>query len=483
VRKSPKRREVKKMKKIWIGIGIAVILALLSSCGGGGPTTTTITGRVVDATNPQQGVPNATVELYPTKSRQTTPVAKATTDAQGYYSLTANAGEYTLHIELPDGSYQAVELNIVASGTVKIDIRMVPRNITIATVNITPPTPDGPNNSYVVGETYKFQATAFDPSGKPLDIQPTWCITTKGDIGTIDQDGNFTAKKPGTGTVWAIFTQDKKASVDITVTQLQGITAQALQRCFPLTVGSQWSYNETKEQEFSTTSGESHTKTANRTDTVTIPGTYSGAPFSQEVVIRQHHKVGPVTIDGKTEQSDGFDREFWTNLNGELKLWGFQDWQPNPQTPPPYTNPDTQGTWEQIEALPQPDLLAKANVTSWTVGKLGDDMDIVELGMLADATATLSTEKITVPAGTFNCYKITISLSNPQFSVPSNVQILKVNSFSGKMEIWVADGVGLVKSVFQWQGSADYKDLETNKTGTATFSSREVEELTSYSVK
>jgi hypothetical protein len=248
-------------------------------------------------------------------------------------------------------------------------------------------------------------------------------------------------------------------------------------------VGSQWSYNETKEQEFSTTSGESHTKTANRTDTVTIPGTYSGAPFSQEVVIRQHHKVGPVTIDGKTEQSDGFDREFWTNSNGELKLWGFQDWQPNPQTPPPYTNPDTQGTWEQIESLPQPDLFAKANVTSWVVGEIGDkmDLDVAALVMVAEATATISTEKITVAAGTFNCYKITINLSNPSFS--SGLWIQKINSFSGKMEIWVADGVGLVKRVFQWQGSIDYNDANTGKIETATFSSREVEELTSYSVK
>ncbi|MGB9878240.1 MAG: hypothetical protein ACPLPS_10795, partial [bacterium] len=176
---------------------------------------------------------------------------------------------------------------------------------------------------------------------------------------------------------------------------------------------------------------------------------------------------------------------FWTNQNGELKLWGFQDWHPNPNTPPPYTNPDTQGTWEDINALPQPVILANAGMSSWAVGKFGDSMDIVGLSFLADAVATLapSIEKVTVPAGTFDCYKVTITLSNPQFSVPSNVQILKVNNFSGTLTIWLALDVGMVKFEFKYQGSADFKDTESGKTGTATFSSSQVEELKSYSVK
>jgi hypothetical protein len=102
-------------------------------------------------------------------------------------------------------------------------------------------------------------------------------------------------------------------------------TEEQVQRCFSLTQGSQWVYSETREQKFNTTLGESHTLTLLRGITTTVPGTYSGAPFSQEVVIWQEHHVGPKTIDGKTEQSDGYHRNFWTNLGGEVKLWGSQD--------------------------------------------------------------------------------------------------------------------------------------------------------------
>ncbi|MGC8842555.1 MAG: hypothetical protein ACP5QS_01310, partial [bacterium] len=63
------------------------------------------------------------------------------------------------------------------------------------------------------------------------------------------------------------------------------------------------------------------------------------------------------------------------------------------------------------------------------------------------------------------------------------VQILKVNNFSGTLTIWLALDVGIVKSEFKYQGSADFKDTKSGKTGTATFSSSQVEELESYSVK
>jgi hypothetical protein len=110
-------------------------------------------------------------------------------------------------------------------------------------------------------------------------------------------------------------------------------------------------------------------------------------------------------------------------------------------------------------------------------------MDIAKLGFRADAMATLSTETVTVPAGTFNCYKVTVEFRNPQLSVPENVQIIGLKSFSGELDVWVAPNVGVVKFVFRWEGSADFKQTDTGRTGTATFSHREVQELISYSIK
>jgi hypothetical protein len=473
------------MKKIWIGIGIAVILALLSSCGGGGggPATTTITGKVMDAST-DKGLKGATVELS-SKSRQSARVAVKTGE-DGSFSLTTTAGQYTLRVTFQ--GYFDVEFNIVASGTVEIHIRMVPSNIQVDKVDITPPKPDGPptpdhpEGTYKRGSSYTFEApaTAHDANGNPVTLKPTWYVTPS-NIGTINEKGEFTAAQEGTGTVGAIFTGDKKASVNIKVGLIIG--EEELQRYFPLTFGSQWEYHTMREQKFSTTLGESHSLTTDRTGTATITGTYSGAEFSQEVVIRQEHIVGSEIRDGVTHTVDGFHREFWTNINGEVKIWGEQDWDHNPNMSPPFNNPDTQGTWRPIEAFPQPYLIAKANATSWTGGKFGHSMDVVKLRISADATATLSTEKITVPAGTFNCYKITINFSNLQLSLPENMQLLKINSLSGQVEIWVAEGVGQVKDKTQWQGSVDFKDKETGKTGTATFSLSYVGELTSYNVK
>lgn len=111
------------MKKHAIAAGTLTLTALLVACGGGGgggytpnpgptstltPTTTTATGMVVDdpSGSPLAGI---TVRLepwivYPTPGPSPTPVASATTDPSGKFSITAANGHYLLVIGSDDSS-------------------------------------------------------------------------------------------------------------------------------------------------------------------------------------------------------------------------------------------------------------------------------------------------------------------------------------------------------------------------------------------
>ncbi len=197
--------------------------------GGGLPGTGTrrISGRVTNATNPTQGIRNAAVKLFPSKlkledkSRQA-PVAQTTTDESGNFALMANDGEYLLRVELPDGTYQAVEIGLTVTGNINLNVRLVPREIRIARVELVIPPGDGPGGSYLVGKSYRFRARAFDPNGQEITtpLVPNWQVL--GGIGTIADDGTFTAISPGTGKIIAIFTVDKRFEATITVSQAPG---------------------------------------------------------------------------------------------------------------------------------------------------------------------------------------------------------------------------------------------------------------------
>jgi hypothetical protein len=213
---------------------VTALVATLAGCGGGGaepPNTGTqrITGRVTDATDPTRGVSNAVVKLFPnsrsgganSQSRQA-PIAQTTTDERGNFALVADTGEYLLRVELPDGSYQAVEIGVTVTGNINLSIRIVPRTIRIARVEIVTPPGDGPGGSYLVGKSYRFRARAFDPNGQEISVPlvPNWQVV--GGIGTITDDGTFTAASPGTGKIIAIFTSDKRFEATITVSQAPG---------------------------------------------------------------------------------------------------------------------------------------------------------------------------------------------------------------------------------------------------------------------
>lgn len=263
-------------------------------------------------------------------------------------------------------------------------------------------------------------------------------------------------------------------------------SATDLQALFPLTKGSQWTYNNTRSDTFSTTLGESRTETRDIKKTVTIPDpdTFTLQVNQQSVVayIQLTHETGTVTKDGVTQQRDSWHRNFWTNQNGEVRLWGDQDWQP-PNTPPPYNDPN-QGTWENPNVFQL--LVGKAGVSTWSVGVMSEDMHIAKVSFQTNATATWSTETVTVPAGTFNCNKVTITLSPPALQnvlVPSNTKVTALNEFTGKVEIWLFKGVGMVKSHFYWKLVGSFQRKDTGETGIATLIHDDKEELTSSNVK
>lgn len=219
---------MQKATMYWVLVVVTGVLLLTTGCGGGGEGGTPspppggggvggykISGRVLDATNPNRGIAGAIVSLRRYQTRQL--ISSATTDSSGSYSLTADQGTYTLRVELPDGTYQAVEIELNVTGNVVMNVRLVPREIQIASVKIIVPPGDGPNGSYVVGKTYKFVAKAYDAQGNEITspLTPNWQV--EGGIGTISEDGTFTAKSPGVGKVKAIFTTTKYFEANITV--------------------------------------------------------------------------------------------------------------------------------------------------------------------------------------------------------------------------------------------------------------------------
>jgi len=205
-------------------VAAALSLVMLAGCGGGGggnenpPPPTR--GRVVNAANPNQGVANARVRLYrgrASRGSRQAPVAEATTDPNGYYyALNVDDGDYSLRVDLPDGSYQAVEIDLQVTGSLNALVRLVPRDIQVARVEMVVPAGDGPNGSYRANQAYQFRAKAFDPDGNEISLLPNW--SAEGEVGSISPDGVFTATSPGTGKILAIFTETKRFEANINVT-------------------------------------------------------------------------------------------------------------------------------------------------------------------------------------------------------------------------------------------------------------------------
>jgi hypothetical protein len=171
-----------------------------------------ITGRIVDATDPTQGIADAYVYVPPrppvrgaVSARGSSLVEIGTTSGpDGSYTLkNVPPGSHSIIVEPPASSgYAGVEIDLGIPGNTTVDLRLTlpPLDIasTIATVVVDPASAEVP-----AGATSQFTATVLCQGGSPLDLTPVFVVT--GGVGTIDQNGLFTAgREAGTGTVVAI---------------------------------------------------------------------------------------------------------------------------------------------------------------------------------------------------------------------------------------------------------------------------------------
>lgn len=188
---------------------MASALALMvGACGGGGSSeprtgpsqvvSVTLRGRVLDATT-DSGVANATVTIAPvSKGRDSSRQGRTTTtNPEGSYSLSeVPPGKASMSIELPNGAYQSIVLDIdvpTDRPTASVTARLVPRDTDRPTsVTLSPKA-----QSVAVGSTLQFAAQIAGPSGLKA------FFLVQGDAGNITADGLFTAVKPGTATVVA----------------------------------------------------------------------------------------------------------------------------------------------------------------------------------------------------------------------------------------------------------------------------------------
>ncbi len=213
------------------------------------------------------------------------------------------------------------------------------------------------------------------------------------------------------------------------------------------------------------------------TDSRSIVGTHTGDPFPPEVTtsIEETHfqghwkesweaKIDGQTVDKGTQGGDteGWDRSFYTNINGEVKLWGEQHMEDS--------------EWGDIEAYDPPLLFLKADATSWKVGHI--EMDMEGAVFSGDIVANLvGQETITVPAGTFQCYKIVYKLVNAKLGgSPPGVQITSWN-LQITLTLWLALDKGIVKSTQTTSLNATFKDPDSGATGSVSMSSTQTSVL------
>lgn len=186
------------------------VMTLLFGCGGGDcdtpPGRQAVQGRLTRADNPDAGLAGAQVSLY-TRSRSTggAPMQTVTTDANGNYEFTnVPTGDYILVAEMPDGSYQPIELPITVRQQVSLDLSVIPAGVQIGNIEITLPATDGPDSSYLIGREYQFTARVFDAAGRELSgWQPNWSVANG--VGSINRFGRFIAASAGDGEVVAYF--------------------------------------------------------------------------------------------------------------------------------------------------------------------------------------------------------------------------------------------------------------------------------------
>jgi hypothetical protein len=164
-------------------------------------------------------------------------------------------------------------------------------------------------------------------------------------------------------------------------------------------------------------------------------------------------KVDDSVIFDNSNSGDSEDWEiyYWTNENGEVKWWG---WQEKENT-----------EWGQIQLFDPPLILLKAGVNTWTVGHaeqmywVDTGSETVRFKLTIYLKGTLAgQETIDVPAGTYTCYKVVYDTTSFKVeAIDPNIQITSSQA-SWTMSSWYALDKGIVKSVQRRIINVSYKE-------------------------
>ncbi|MCS7225074.1 MAG: hypothetical protein NZ959_11060 [Armatimonadetes bacterium] len=247
---------------------------------------------------------------------------------------------------------------------------------------------------------------------------------------------------------------------------------ETVRTLFPLTQGLRRTYT-TSHNARMTVDGRVYEKTETGTATSTIAGT-QGAPFPVETVIDEWHEREQWTAKENGTQREGTSeswvRHFWTNQGGEVRGWGQQS--------------RSGADWGDIVRYDPPLLLLKAGETSWDAGSVLFSVDLpipgrnIKVIIAPRGSARLrGQQSVTVPAGTFNCYRLEAELRDLRVITHSpGVEVTRCQG-SLLVTIWLASGRGQVKLDLQASVSLEVRDLASGNIIRVSLTSSSTESL------
>jgi hypothetical protein len=226
-----------------------ICCVLFSGCGGRSKnsvspsTVLTIQGRIVDATNPEEGIQGAEVNI--SSKAKNGALWSSTTDEKGYYIINnIPEGPLTINVNPGENSYREIKLDLNLTPPVNnlyFNISLIPDNLISEPVTINV----GPKNiTLKAGTTQLFNCEIRDSQNNILELTPIWII--EGAKGLIYPNGEFTALKEGNCRIIAIIGSKNSASgyiMDSTDVKIIGnIENPDDNDEYPLGVGYYWVY-------------------------------------------------------------------------------------------------------------------------------------------------------------------------------------------------------------------------------------------------
>jgi len=205
--------------------GLALAALIVVGCGGGGAGTGTsgssgtggtngngtngngqgnsqVSGQLIGA----DGLPVAGANLTLAANGRASDTFSAVSAPDGSFTFEGlPSSSYKFSAEIPDGSYEGVEVTVDVEGNAKVDLSMklAPRRNPIVKLDIVAPPADGPGGSYRLGFDYPFTAKATRQDGSSFDAKVNWRV--QGGIGDITADGMFSARTEGDGKIICYF--------------------------------------------------------------------------------------------------------------------------------------------------------------------------------------------------------------------------------------------------------------------------------------